>query len=66
MSSTLAKKAESPGVLITFWRMIVVSIVWNLLLTATGRRVHMADVDLRVSSMPPVPGAGFCDPSRDR
>jgi drug/metabolite transporter (DMT)-like permease len=44
MSSTLAKKAESPGVLIAFWRMIVVSIVWSLLLAATGRRVRMVDV----------------------
>src|SRR4051794_9195007 len=44
MSSTLAKKAESPGVLIAFWRMIVVSIVWTLLLWATGRRVRMSDV----------------------
>src|SRR5689334_20744471 len=44
MSSTLAKKAESPGVLIAFWRMIVVSIVWTLLLAATGRRVRIADV----------------------
>jgi drug/metabolite transporter (DMT)-like permease len=44
MSSTLAKKAESPGVLIAFWRMIVVSMVWSLLLAATGRRVRMADV----------------------
>ena len=44
MSSTLAKKAETPGVLIAFWRMIIVSIVWNLLLAASGRRVRMADV----------------------
>src|SRR4051794_26517740 len=44
MSSTLAKKAESPGVLIAFWRMIVVSMVWSLLLAVTGRRVRMADV----------------------
>jgi drug/metabolite transporter (DMT)-like permease len=44
MSSTLAKQAESPGVLIAFWRMIVVSIVWSLLLAATARRVRMADV----------------------
>jgi drug/metabolite transporter (DMT)-like permease len=44
MSSTLAKKAESPGVLIAFWRMIVVSTVWTLLLAATGRRVRIADV----------------------
>jgi drug/metabolite transporter (DMT)-like permease len=44
MSSTLAKKADSPGVLIAFWRMIVVSVVWSLLLAATGRRVRMADV----------------------
>src|SRR3954453_22400941 len=44
LSSTLAKKAESPGVLIAFWRMIVVSLAWTLLLAATGRHVRMADV----------------------
>ncbi|MFN8112781.1 MAG: DMT family transporter [Solirubrobacterales bacterium] len=44
LSSTLAKRAESPGVLIAFWRMVTVSIVWNALLWATGRHITMADV----------------------
>ena len=44
LSSTLVKRAESPGVLIAFWRLIVASIVWNLYLAATGRRVTMQDV----------------------
>jgi len=44
LSSTLVKRAESPGVLVAFWRMIVVSVVWNLLLLTTGRRVTMRNV----------------------
>ena len=39
MSSTLAKRAETPGVLIAFWRMIIVSVAWNGYVRATGRRV---------------------------
>jgi drug/metabolite transporter (DMT)-like permease len=39
LSSTLVKRAESPGVLVAFWRMAVVSVVWNLYLRSTGRRV---------------------------
>jgi drug/metabolite transporter (DMT)-like permease len=39
LSSTLVKRAESPGVLVAFWRMTVVSVVWNLYLRSTGRRV---------------------------
>ena len=44
LSSTLVKRAESPGVLVAFWRLIVASIVWNLYLVATGRRVTMQHV----------------------
>ena len=44
LSSTLVKRAESPGVLVAFWRMITVSLVWNLVLWSTGRRVTMRDV----------------------
>lgn len=44
LSSTLVKRAESPGVLVAFWRMITVSVVWNLLLWSTGRRITMANV----------------------
>src|SRR3954451_11648742 len=32
LSSTLVKRAESPGVLVAFWRMVVVSVVWNAVL----------------------------------
>lgn len=39
LSSTLVKRAESPGVLIAFWRMTVVSVLWNGYLWSTGRRV---------------------------
>jgi drug/metabolite transporter (DMT)-like permease len=39
LSSTLVKRAESPGVLVAFWRMVAVSVVWNAYLLSTGRRV---------------------------
>jgi drug/metabolite transporter (DMT)-like permease len=44
LSSTLVKRAHSPGVLVAFWRMITVSIVWNLFLRRTGRRVTIRDM----------------------
>jgi drug/metabolite transporter (DMT)-like permease len=44
LSSTLVKRAESPGVLVAFWRMVTVTVVWNLLLWSTGRRVTMRNV----------------------
>jgi drug/metabolite transporter (DMT)-like permease len=44
LSSTLGKRAESPGVLVAFWRMIGVSILWNAILWTTGRHVTRADV----------------------
>jgi drug/metabolite transporter (DMT)-like permease len=44
LSSTLAKRAETPGVLIAFWRLAVVSVLWNLVLWGTGRHVLLRDV----------------------
>ena len=44
LSSTLVKRAESPGVLVAFWRMAAMSIVWNVYLWSTGRRVTMRHV----------------------
>jgi drug/metabolite transporter (DMT)-like permease len=44
LSSTLVKRAESPGVLVAFWRMTTVSIVWNVYLRSTGRRVTLRQV----------------------
>jgi drug/metabolite transporter (DMT)-like permease len=44
LSSTLVKRAESPGVLVAFWRMVTVSVLWNAVLWSTGRRVTMRDV----------------------
>ena len=44
LSSTLVKRAESPGVLVAFWRMVTVSVLWNAALWATGRRVTVKDV----------------------
>jgi drug/metabolite transporter (DMT)-like permease len=44
LSSTLVKRAESPSVLVAFWRMIAVSLVWNALLWSTGRRITLRNV----------------------
>jgi hypothetical protein len=44
LSSTLVKRAESPGVLVAFWRMIAVSVLWNIALWSTARHVTRADV----------------------
>ena len=32
LSSTLVKRAHTPGVLLAFWRMVTVSVVWNVFL----------------------------------
>jgi drug/metabolite transporter (DMT)-like permease len=44
LSSTLVKRAESPGVLVAFWRMVTVSVVWNAVLWTSGRRITMENV----------------------
>jgi drug/metabolite transporter (DMT)-like permease len=44
LSSTLVKRAESPGVLVAFWRMVTVSVVWNAVLWSTGRHITLRDV----------------------
>jgi drug/metabolite transporter (DMT)-like permease len=44
LSSTLVKRAESPGVLVAFWRLVTVSVIWNAVLWSTGRRTTIADV----------------------
>jgi drug/metabolite transporter (DMT)-like permease len=44
LSSTLVKRAESPGVLLAVWRLTVATIVWNLFLWSTSRRVTMRHV----------------------
>src|SRR4051812_43555021 len=41
LSSTLVKRAETPGVLVAFWRLTTATIVWNVWLWGTGRRVTM-------------------------
>ncbi len=38
LGSTLVKRADSPPVMLAFWRMVTTSIVWNALLITTGRR----------------------------
>ena len=44
LSSTLVKRAESPGVLIAFWRMVTVAVVWNAYLLLTGRRLTLTQL----------------------
>jgi len=44
LSSTLVKSAESPGVLVAFWRLAMVSVLWNVYLRSTGRRVTLRHV----------------------
>ncbi len=44
LSSTLVKRAESPGVLVALWRLVAVSVFWNAVLWSTGRRIRIADV----------------------
>jgi drug/metabolite transporter (DMT)-like permease len=44
LSSTLVKRADSPGVLVAFWRMVAVSVVWNAVLWSTGRRVTIGNL----------------------
>jgi drug/metabolite transporter (DMT)-like permease len=41
LSSTLVKRAETPGVLVAFWRLTVATVVWNAYVRWTGRRVTM-------------------------
>jgi drug/metabolite transporter (DMT)-like permease len=43
-SSTLVKRAETAGVLVAFWRLATVSLVWNVVLWSTGRRVTLRNV----------------------
>ena len=44
LGSTLVKRADTPGVLVAFWRMITTTIVWNILLAFRGRHVRLADL----------------------
>lgn len=52
LGSTLVKRADSPPLLLAFWRMVSTSIVWNVLLLATGRRPSLAN--LRRGAIPGV------------
>ena len=44
LSATLAKQAQTPGVLIAFWRLTIASVLWSLYLLSTGRRVRLRDL----------------------
>ena len=62
LSSTLEKRAESPGVLVAVWRMIAVSVVWNVLLSHNS----VADAGpARVPDRAPVLHP-FCTPGKKK
>src|SRR3954454_18747717 len=44
VSSTMVKRAESPGVLVAFWRMVTVRVLWHAGLWGSGRRVTLGGV----------------------
>lgn len=44
ISSTLVKRAETPGVVLAVWHLATVSLLWNVVLWSTGRRVTLSDV----------------------
>jgi drug/metabolite transporter (DMT)-like permease len=54
LSSTLVKRAETPGVLVAFWRLTTATIVWNFYVRSTGRRVTIRHLRRAL-----VPGAFF-------
>jgi drug/metabolite transporter (DMT)-like permease len=54
LSSTLVKRAETPGVLVAFWRLTIATMVWNLYVRLTGRRITATDLRRAV-----VPGVFF-------
>ena len=53
LSSTLVKRAETPGVLVAFWRMLAVSVLWNALLWWRTRQ-HVTRADARQVWLPGV------------
>lgn len=54
LGSTLVKRADTAPVMLAFWRMVATTVVWNLVLTSTGRRPSWANVRRGV-----VPGVLF-------
>jgi drug/metabolite transporter (DMT)-like permease len=44
LSSTLVKRAHTPGVLVAFWRLTIATLLWNVYLRLSGRRIRLADV----------------------
>src|SRR3954462_7620549 len=54
LSSTLVKRAETPGVLVAFWRLTVASVVWNAYVWWSGRRLTFRQLRQAL-----VPGAFF-------
>ena len=56
LSATLAKQAQTSGVLIAFWRLAIAAVLWNVYLWGTRRRVTIRDV--RQAALPATPGPG--------
>jgi drug/metabolite transporter (DMT)-like permease len=44
LSSTLVKRAETPGALVAFWRLTIATLIWTAYVRATGRRVSVEHV----------------------
>jgi drug/metabolite transporter (DMT)-like permease len=44
LGSTLVKRAQTPGVLVAFWRMVTTTIVWNGILFMRGKHLRIADL----------------------
>jgi drug/metabolite transporter (DMT)-like permease len=44
LGSTLVKLADSPPVMLAFWRMVTTTLIWNALLISTGRRASWTSI----------------------
>src|SRR5688572_26023637 len=52
LGSTLVKRAETPGQLVAFWRMLITCAIWHIIVLASGKRPTWAK--LRKSTLPGV------------
>ena len=45
-ASTLVKRADTPAVLVAFWRMVITAIVWNAIAMSSGHRPNWRNICL--------------------
>jgi drug/metabolite transporter (DMT)-like permease len=50
LGSTLVKRAETPGQLVAFWRMLITCAIWHIIVLVTGHRPSWAN--LRRAALP--------------